>query len=61
LIKLIEAIKELQTDLLETGERKSKKLRAAQRLGIQALKREIECRKDLPGAEWLLLPGEKRE
>ncbi len=61
MITLKQAVKELQTDLLETGERKSVKLRAAQRLGIQSLKRELFVRQHLKPSSIELLPGETRE
>ena len=34
---------------------------AAHQLGIEALKRERECRENMPREEWLLLPGETEE
>ena len=33
----------------------------AEKLGIEALKREIECRENSPHEDWLLLPGETTE
>ena len=33
----------------------------ALKLGIEALKRERECRENMPREEWLLLPGEAED
>ena len=33
----------------------------ADQISIEALKRERECRENLPHEDWLLLPGETRE
>jgi len=55
------AMDELTTDLLETGERKSKPLRAAQRLGFQALKFRQRWEQQEGDDDFPLLPGETRE
>lgn len=39
----------------------SKEFKKAAYLGIEALKRERECRENIPREEWLLLPGETEE
>ena len=60
-MRISEAIEELNQDLLDTGERKSETLRAAQRLGIEALKHHRHVEKGLPRGVVKLLPGEDAE
>ena len=36
-------------------------VKEAQKLGIEALDREQECRADNPKREWVLLPGETED
>ena len=60
-MKINEAIAELCQDLDQVGERKTTELRAAQRLGIEALKRVKEIRSDPCAYNVRMLPGETQE
>lgn len=60
-MKIDEAIAELRQDLHDVGERKTVKLRAAQRLSIEALKRLQDNRHCPDFDHWVPLPGETEE
>jgi hypothetical protein len=60
-MRIDEAIGELTRDLEQVGERKTAKLRAAQRLGIEALK-TIKAERTIYGFKHMFpLPGETQE
>ncbi len=56
-----EAIKELKTWNSATFEVSFVSFSNALQLGIEALKREKECRENAPRENWLLLPRETKE
>lgn len=60
-MRINDAIKELSQDISDTGEYKTPVLRAAQRLGIEALKREKDRRHSIYWSGAALLPGETEE
>jgi FtsZ-binding cell division protein ZapB len=60
-ITTVRAIKLLSLDIEEMGERKEKELRAAQKLGIESLKRHRDTERALPKGMVKLLPGEVAE
>jgi hypothetical protein len=60
-MRIDEAIRELDQDLVEAGERKPQELREAQRLAIAGLKRILYLRKRRMLQFATLLPGETRQ